>query len=152
MTATITQPIPALTVRQPWAWPIVRGWKPDENRSRTTAYRGPLAIHAAKRWDDDRIGAVRFVRDTVRAQGQGDELPRALADDLPYTGTGMVLGVVDLVDVCTAGRRREPCDCSAWAMPGQVHWKLANPRLLRHPFPARGALYLWTVEIPEEAW
>jgi ASCH domain len=38
----------ALTVRQPWAAAIVAGNKVIENRSRRTAYRGPLLIHAGK--------------------------------------------------------------------------------------------------------
>ncbi|QTF59120.1 ASCH domain-containing protein [Stutzerimonas frequens] len=38
----------ALSIRQPWAWLIVRGHKPLENRSWATSYRGPLLIHAAK--------------------------------------------------------------------------------------------------------
>ena len=37
-----------LSVRQPWAWLIVHGHKPLENRSWATSYRGPLLIHAAK--------------------------------------------------------------------------------------------------------
>jgi hypothetical protein len=38
----------SLTVRQPWAHLIVAGLKRIENRSRTTAHRGPLLIHAGK--------------------------------------------------------------------------------------------------------
>lgn len=38
----------ALSIRQPWAWLIVNGHKPIENRSWRTAYRGPLLIHAAQ--------------------------------------------------------------------------------------------------------
>jgi ASCH domain len=38
----------ALSVRQPWAHFIVRGYKPVENRQWWTQYRGPLLIHAAK--------------------------------------------------------------------------------------------------------
>ena len=38
----------ALSVRQPWAWLIVNGHKPVENRSWTTKYQGPLLIHASK--------------------------------------------------------------------------------------------------------
>ena len=38
----------ALSIRQPWAWLIVCGHKPLENRSWPTPYRGPLLIHAAK--------------------------------------------------------------------------------------------------------
>ena len=36
-----------LSIRQPWAWLIVNGFKPIENRSRRSHYRGPLAIHAS---------------------------------------------------------------------------------------------------------
>jgi hypothetical protein len=38
----------ALSIRQPWAWLIVHGFKPVENRDWATDYRGPLAIHAGK--------------------------------------------------------------------------------------------------------
>lgn len=38
----------ALSIRQPWAWLIVNGHKPIENREWSTQYRGPLLIHAGK--------------------------------------------------------------------------------------------------------
>jgi hypothetical protein len=38
----------ALSVRQPWAWLIVNGLKPVENRSWNTKFRGQVLIHAAK--------------------------------------------------------------------------------------------------------
>ena len=37
----------SLSIRQPWAWLIVHGWKPVENRERRSHYRGPLFIHAS---------------------------------------------------------------------------------------------------------
>ena len=37
----------ALTTRQPWAWAIVMGFKPLENRSRPFNHRGPLLIHSS---------------------------------------------------------------------------------------------------------
>ena len=40
--------IPCLSVRQPWAWLIVNGHKPVENRSWQTGFRGRLLIHAGK--------------------------------------------------------------------------------------------------------
>lgn len=51
----------ALTIRQPWASLIALGVKTIETRSWSTSYRGPLAIHAAKRrpspwWEDTRTG------------------------------------------------------------------------------------------------
>lgn len=38
----------ALSIRQPWAWLIVNGWKDVENRSWHTSYRGFVLIHAGK--------------------------------------------------------------------------------------------------------
>jgi len=37
----------ALSIRQPWAWLIVNGYKDIENRSWHTNYRGPVLIHAS---------------------------------------------------------------------------------------------------------
>ncbi|EOL8937010.1 ASCH domain-containing protein [Cronobacter dublinensis] len=37
----------AISIRQPWAWLIVNGYKDIENRSWRTKYRGPVLIHAA---------------------------------------------------------------------------------------------------------
>ncbi|MEU0468957.1 ASCH domain-containing protein [Amycolatopsis sp. NPDC006131] len=37
----------AITVRQPWAWAIAKGYKPIENRTWSTDHRGLIAIHAA---------------------------------------------------------------------------------------------------------
>jgi hypothetical protein len=137
--------VKTLTVRQPWAWAIARGHKLIENRPRATSHRGPLAIHSGKQWDDSGVEALRSVVHTIRAQGGTH--PPVLAGD-PLAGAGLVLAVVDLVDVCTAALRGEACDCGPWAMPRAAHWQFANARPLAEPFPARGALYLWDCDAP----
>lgn len=38
--------IPALSIRQPWAWLIVNGHKDIENRDWATQFRGVLLVHA----------------------------------------------------------------------------------------------------------
>lgn len=38
----------AISIRQPWAWLIVHGFKTIENRDWSTSYRGPVLIHASK--------------------------------------------------------------------------------------------------------
>lgn len=43
----------ALSIRQPWASLIMAGVKPVENRTWPSKYRGRLAIHAAKAWDNE---------------------------------------------------------------------------------------------------
>jgi hypothetical protein len=136
----------ALTIRQPWAWAIARGYKPIENRVWNTNYRGPLAVHAALRWDEPAVDAVRFVRDLAREQGS--TLPERLADDLPMSGTGCVVAVAELVGVCCVALDGAPCDCGPWAMPGQHHWRLTHVQPLAESLPMRGRLGLWDLTLP----
>ena len=44
--------IPALSIKQPWAWLVVSGQKTMEIRTWKTDYRGPIWIHAGKGLDD----------------------------------------------------------------------------------------------------
>jgi hypothetical protein len=62
-------PTKALSIRQPWAWAIINAGKDIENRDWATKFRGPVCIHAAKKWgveerlDIDcihRLSGVRF--------------------------------------------------------------------------------------------
>ena len=41
----------ALSIRQPWAWLIVNGYKDIENRDWKTHYRGRFYVHAGKQFD-----------------------------------------------------------------------------------------------------
>jgi hypothetical protein len=43
----------ALSIMQPWSWLIVNGHKDIENRNWLTKFRGPVAIHAGKKIDED---------------------------------------------------------------------------------------------------
>lgn len=146
-----------LTVRQPWALHIIQSGKDVENRVRNVAgsYRGPVAIHAALKVDED---ALR-------------RLP-ALAPNgiLRVFDVGMIIGVVDITDVHHADTCRGTSDrsrrheaiaatqdpvlsnhwhedyCSPWAQPDAQHIVLANPRALAKRIPYRGALGLRTLD------
>ena len=50
----------ALSVRQPWAWLIVNGWKNIENRDCRFKHRGPLMIHAASWMSEGDYEACRI--------------------------------------------------------------------------------------------
>ncbi len=53
----------AISIRQPWAWLIIGGHKPIENRTWATKFRGDIAIHAAKGCTQTEYAeAVEFVR------------------------------------------------------------------------------------------
>lgn len=45
------QSMKALSIKQPWAWLIVNGYKDIENRAWKTNYRGPILVHASKSID-----------------------------------------------------------------------------------------------------
>ena len=146
----------ALTLTQPWATLVAIGAKQWETRSWSTPYRGPLAIHAAKGWtaaDRNLVRADQFFGLALALAGitAGEELPR-----------GCVVAVVDLVSVQFTGDARSwP---QAWLAsladderhfgnygPNRYGWKLANIRRLREPIPARGALGLWDLALPDDA-
>ncbi|MCB2412377.1 hypothetical protein LGT39_05880 [Demequina sp. TTPB684] len=143
-----------LTVRQPWAWAIIHGGKDVENRSRNIAgdYRGPVAIHAAKREVPNRFepggASDRIV--TITGWMPLITLPPNL---------GAIIGVVDLVDVhyshpsdneCTPRAGKFPC--SPWGDTyGTYHLVLENPRALATPIRYTGALGLRTLPDDVEA-
>ena len=41
----------AISIRQPWAWLVVHGYKDVDNRTWATKHRGPILIHAGKALD-----------------------------------------------------------------------------------------------------
>lgn len=153
-----------LTVKEPWASPIVDGHKPVENRAGgfTRGYRGPLWIHGGAGWSTRGalnplvIGAYP---DAVAVQGVFERLNgravrvgrRVMAERSHFPGS-LVLGRVDVVDAHFA----EPGCCeSPWAeqvyeaadgtlVTRVVHLVLANPHRVQSDLRVPGALGLWT--------
>ena len=130
-----------LTVKQPWAAAIIHSGKDVENRPRNIAgaYRGPVAIHAGKSFDDQ-----AFFPDKT-------PLPVEVFGTVGGLVQGAIIGVVDLVAVHHAAACLNPVDvaddstwtwCSPWAQNDVQHLTLANPRALTEPIPYTGALGL----------
>lgn len=115
--------LPALSVRQPWAWLIASGLKDIENRPRRTHYRGPLLIHAGLSLNSYTEENVIWLNDKFNVQ-----IPMELE-------TGGIVGIVEVVD-CV---QKHP---SKWFNEGNFGWVLANPRRLKFK-PCRGALGLF---------
>lgn len=148
-----------LSVQQPWAWAIARGGKNIENRTWATGYRGPLAVHASARWDDDGAWDKRILRalhafgdrfdPPLRVEHLGPKTVRLIRDQ--QLTPGAVVAVVDLVGICTARSTPEQCGCGVWAAEGQCHWRFANPRPLAKPAHCKGRLGLWDLPAEIEA-
>jgi hypothetical protein len=111
--------LPALSVRQPWAWLIVNGLKDVENRSFRTHRRGPLLIHAS-------LNTQYFTHDIEWVKRKhGISVPLEL-------DRGGIVGIVDVID-CVESHK------SKWFEKENFAWVLANPRRLKLR-PCKGAV------------
>jgi|WetSurMetagenome_2_1015567.scaffolds.fasta_scaffold49370_2 activating signal cointegrator 1 len=150
----------AMTLTQPWASLVALGAKNIETRSWTTAYRGPLAIHAAKTfgvWKEAGIRAMfeQFPEFEIALQKQGwglNELPRSA-----MVATCQLVGIVR-TEVLVEKHVHEWTGSDGWGYrfelthdesifgdytPGRYAWLLADVRQLPIAYSARGALGLW---------
>lgn len=115
-----------ISIRQPWAWLIVNGFKDVENRTRRTSHRGPVLIHASLTRESFPF-AYFYNTYGVNKLMRTDELH-----------LGGIIGIAEIVDVVTESN-------SKW-FHGPVGYVLANARPL--PFtPYRGQLGLF--EVPD---
>lgn len=130
----------AISLWQPWASYIAVGSKRFETRSWATQYRGPLAIHAAKR---PLSGLERELL---------EEWPLPFGVSLPFGAIVATCNLVDCIrmtDDHIAGRDCRELELGDW-YPGRYAWALVNVVPLPEPVPFRGAqgLFDWT-PLPE---
>jgi hypothetical protein len=131
-----------LTIRQPFASNIVHGRKRVENRSRDTALRGLIAIHAGLRPHD-------YAPHSTHAGIRDGSIP-----------AGSIVGTVHLVGTHRAGGAecaRQGCDAENGALfPGDLsepaekpilHWELEAPRPFATPLKHAGQLGFWDAGI-----
>lgn len=144
-----------LSLMQPWATLVVSGAKRCETRTWQTAHRGPLAIHASRRFPESaRLLCLQepFRSALMRA---GFRQPA----DLPM---GVVLGAVEMLDCLpvpevAARLADDPIELAFGDYQlGRWVWQFADPRPLVFPLPATGRLGLFTVpevtpELPSPA-
>jgi hypothetical protein len=132
----------ALSVMEPWASLIIHAGKNVENRTWYCGYRGPLVICASKRietgWDQDEW-------EYKREWGFADlylNLPEKIKD---FVHPGYALGIVTVTncDKLDTGNR--------WECEGQYHIRLADAKPFAHPFPVRGQLGVFQINVPPDA-
>jgi hypothetical protein len=112
----------ALSIRQPWAWLIVNGWKDIENRDWPTPFRGRVLIHTGKKHDGD------------PAQWDWPHIPQP-----PSFDYGGIVGEAEIVDCIRHS-------ASEWFV-GEYGFVLRNAKPL--PFqPYRGKLGFFEVDHP----
>lgn len=120
----------ALTIHRPWSDLIAAGHKRVENRTWTTAYRGLIAIHAGRAYDDTAAAT---------AAASGHEVPPT------HLSPNGIVAVARLVDVHHGGPQACGPPCQPYGVPGHYHWVLDEIRRLPEPIWARGRQGLWRV-------
>ena len=116
----------ALSIRQPWAWLVVNGYKDIENRTWSTNFRGRIYVHAGQRMVvGDYPGQREYIAET------GIVIPSHLA-------RGAIVGEVTINGCLTVAD-------SPWFC-GPYGFTLADPVAYEVPIPYRGQLGFFPVD------
>jgi len=129
----------ALSIKQPWAWLIVNGYKPVENRDWDTKFRGEFLIHAGKQYDrqGERWVQENFPEISIPALYMGNGMGGIV-------GAANLLGTVHVRDKHLLAASDKP-----WFF-GEYGFILDNARPL--PFmPLKGQLGFFNAEYREAA-
>lgn len=133
-----------LSLTQPWASLVIIGAKSVETRSWSTSHRGPLLIHAGKRfpgWAKGVAGEEPFYS-TLRPNGNYC---------YPELTCGHILGVVQVVDCRGTEEIRSQLGDQELLFgdytDGRFAWLLSTPKRFPVPVAAKGHLGLWECEV-----
>jgi hypothetical protein len=123
----------ALTLTQPWATLVVRGYKRFETRGWSTNYVGPLAVHAA-------VCVSGEAKELWREMEQEGVIPRSLP-------LGAIVGLCQIVSCSPTEEVSRNLSALELALgdytPGRWAFELAAPSELEKPVSVRGMLGLW---------
>lgn len=116
----------ALSIRQPWAWLVVNGYKDIENRTWPTNFRGRIYVHAGQRmvssdYPDQRNHILQA----------GIVIPAQLA-------RGAIIGEVTVTGCISTSD--SPWFCGPYA------FTLVEPVAYKAPIPYRGQLGFFPVD------
>ena len=118
----------ALSIRQPWAWLVVNGYKDIENRTWSTSFRGRICVHAGQR-----MVADDYPEQREYISQAGIVIPSHLA-------RGAIIGEVTITGCLSDSD-------SPWFC-GPYGFILENPVAYPTPIPCRGQLGFFQVDEP----
>lgn len=135
----------ALSIRQPWAWLIVNGFKDIENRTWRTNYRGPVLIHAGQVIDREMERLLRHWAIGIHTNPAGFLSPKERPDLIEMASrycedmelsVGGIVGQAEIVDCVSESH-------SPWFQ-GRFGFVLADAKPLQF-VPMRGRLGFFDV-------
>jgi len=121
----------ALSIQQPWAWFIIRGYKNIENRTWATTYRGPLLIHASKTLDEDAEDYLISILFNEIDDGSDIYTEYLKAKKWNELLSGGIIGSVNLYKITSNYDNNSP-----WFF-GPIGWYLRDPKPIKF-IPYRG--------------
>jgi hypothetical protein len=136
----------ACSLWQPWASAIALGLKRIETRGWSTKYRGPIAIHAAKRWSADQ-------REFAVVEHTLGRLPKSVPLGA-IVATCMLVDVRSTSELLAVGAVGPVEKIYGDYSPGRYGWILEDVVALESPTPFPGMQGLFNVPdavIPEYA-
>ena len=113
----------ALSVKQPFAWLLVNGWKDIEYRTWRTNHRGRLLIHAGKKIDKESMADLEAYFKNVEKCKPPESL----------YWTGGIIGQVELIDCIYSPSEQD------------YEWRVITPEPCKL-IPLAGKLYLFDVD------
>ncbi|MCG7406758.1 ASCH domain-containing protein [Paenibacillus sp. ACRRX] len=147
----------AITIIQPWATLIAIGEKKFETRSWATKHRGPLAIHAGKKIDQE-VCMMEPIKSTLAKHGYtADNLPTgAVVAVAQLTGSYMIYDTIDngvhivrcpdnQYDFDKVEFIRKPESDFGYYSEGRYAWEMSDVKKMK-PVAAKGQQGLWNWE------
>lgn len=143
----------ALTIWQPWASLLAMGIKQYETRSWAASYRGPIAIHAAKKDVSDALKMIpapdalemsKLIRIEWKALPTGSIIATAnLVGCHRIETIGKGLGYWNSIGIATWHSIPEKEQLLGDWTPGRYAWEFSDMRLI-DPILTKGKQGLWT--------
>lgn len=153
-----------ISLLQPWASLVVIGAKQIETRCWNTRYRGPLLIHASKKYSKEQMKlAVEFNMKHGANLGFFEELPtgqiigsvnliETFSTERVFTGAGGIVFTKNSTVIVEKELRMMNITKAEEAFgdysPDRFGWFLSDPIQFKAPIPAKGNLGLWNYDGP----
>ena len=133
-------PLKALSIRQPWAWLIVNGFKDVENRTWHTSVRGTFLIHSSATMTVGDYAACCLFLSSLEYTADEKQRLDETWPGFEHFERGGIVGSAELVSCVFRSE-------SQW-FTGDVGFVLANPKPL--PFiPYKGMQKFFNVQLKE---
>ena len=137
-----------LSIRQPWAWAIIHGYKPVENRTWYSNYTGPLLIHAGKVEDHSQDVLWEVCMQTgehgnvIEDRYRSERALGAIVGSVEMRGcTNSPAKAEEILKACG----NEELLRNWWQ--GPYGFILSDPVAFRYAIPQRGRLGIWWQEM-----